>query len=89
MFKWAKRLVKGNGDGNWAIDWSNKAGFIVKNIVDGSEYHFLYISEGWITSKHKDAVLAYSTRSLLGGSAPFRPMLVDEKSIKQMETAAK
>lgn len=72
---------------NWTIKFNYPFGFIVQNKKTDEEYHFFCESDGWITSKHragkKDAILAYSTRSLLSGQFYPSTQLVDEKSTKK------
>ena len=84
--------------GQWKIEFNPPFGFVVRNTKTPEQYHFLAVSDGWVTSRHgepgKQAALAYSTRSLLSGQFyPNNTCFVDKESTKKqtriMELQAK
>lgn len=73
--------------GDWEMEHNFPYGFIIRNrnqASTGTEYHFWYDSNGWITAKIRDEVSVLTP----SGRQGFMPQLCDRQSTKKLERIA-
>lgn len=71
--------------GAWTVEYNRPWGFVIRNVdpaANGTEYHFHFQSNGWITSKLNGEIVA-----VLGPCGPIgqTPIPVDRESTKKYE----
>lgn len=71
--------------GNWTIEENRPYGFVIRNSDEGScgsEYHFFYASNGWVSAKQKNV----DARVLnVFGQLDLTPVLCDKESTKKYD----